>query len=70
MPLFVMIIIASDMTRPSVQANRFGLADTHNGVCRRVIQCAIIPIGLYLIPAVTRIRNSKKNSVVTIWIGA
>ena len=34
MPALVMIAIARAITRPSVQANRFGLADTHCGSWR------------------------------------
>ena len=36
MPLFVMNAMAIDMASPIVQANRFGLVDTHCGGWRRV----------------------------------
>ena len=43
--MFVMIVIASAITRPSVQANRLGLADTHSGERPNVITRATTPIG-------------------------
>ncbi len=61
MPLFVMTVIASAITRPSVHANRLGLADTHSGARPSVIARARTPTGLYRSPSVTRIRNSAKN---------
>jgi hypothetical protein len=63
MPLFVITVIAS----PSVQANRFGLAETHCGGRRRVIARATTPVGLYRNPAATRTRNSRKNREATNW---
>ena len=64
-----MIIIENDRPRPSVQANRLGLADTQSGGWLRVITRASTPIGLYRSPIVTRMRNSTKNSVEAIWSG-
>jgi hypothetical protein len=64
-PVLVMIIIENAMPRPSVQANRFGLAETHSGGEPSVRARAMMPIGLYWIPAVTRMRNSTKNRVET-----
>lgn len=66
MPSLVMIVIKPVITRPSVQAKRFGLADTQSGGCRRVIQPASRPIGLREMPAVTRTRKSTKNTEATI----
>ena len=64
-----MITIAKDMPRPSVQANRLGLAETHSGGWRSVIARAMMPIGLYRRPAVSRMRNSTKNRVEATWSG-
>ena len=69
MPLFVMTIIENDSTRPSDQAKRFGLAETQSGGWRLMSARATKPMGLYLSPTVTRIRNSKKKKVVTTWMG-
>ena len=69
MPLFVIIVIASDSERPSVQAKRLGFADTQSGGCRCVRKRATTPVGLYLSPTVTRIRNSTKKKVATAWSG-
>ncbi len=68
-PLSVMMLMASAMASPSAQANRFGLADTHCGGCRCVVQPATSPVTLRPSPAVTRSRKSTKKKVLTILIG-
>ena len=44
--LLVMIIMASDITSPRLQAKRLGLADTQCGGCRQVSSRASWPTGL------------------------
>ena len=46
MPLLVMIVMDRARARPISQAKRFGLAETHSGGRRRVIQPAMMPTGL------------------------
>ena len=65
MPLLVMTAMAPDMARPRVQANLLGAADTHSGRWRRVSRPASAPTGLYLNPAVTRMRKSSANRAET-----
>ncbi len=65
MPLLVMTVIASDMARPIVHANRLGFAETHSGGRPIVIARATTPTGLYRRPTVTRTRNSTEKNAVT-----
>ena len=65
----VMTVIAAAIAKPSVQANRLGLADTQSGGWLRVIARETTRIGLYWKPIVTRIRNSTKKKLVTIFSG-
>ena len=53
MPLLVMIVIANDSARPSVQAKRLGFAETQSGGWRGVRTRATTPIGLYRSPTVS-----------------
>jgi hypothetical protein len=67
--MFVITVIARAIVSPSVQAKRFGLAETHSAGWPSVIARAIRPTGLWGSPITTRARNSTKNKVATICSG-